>query len=77
MSHPDFSSCQPVGWNSNNSNDDEEEEEEEDAQSRFNFSPAVCPESWTYHDMHEVTSWVERGRVAEIGSVAYCCARCE
>ena len=77
VSHPDFSSCQPSGYDSTINDENHEGEGEEEDVRGFNFSPAVCPESWTYYDMHEVTSWVERGRIAAIESVAYCCARCD
>ena len=60
--HADFSSCQPSGW--------------DDVQS-FAFSPGVCPESWTYFSVHELTSWVEVNKIAEIETVAWCCARCD
>jgi hypothetical protein len=51
---PGFSSCQPSGWDTGASDDD-----------LFTFSPAVCPQDWTYYEMSSTKDY----------SAAYCCAR--
>ena len=48
-------SCYPSGWDSVIS------------QSRFHFSPAVCPSGWTYYDMADLSTI----------STAFCCNRSE
>ncbi|KAJ5988233.1 hypothetical protein N7481_003443 [Penicillium waksmanii] len=50
---PGFSSCQPSGWDTGASDDD-----------LFTFSPAVCPQDWTYYEMSSTKDY----------SAAYCCA---
>ncbi len=50
---PRFAACQPPGWAS------------VAPESRFSFSPAVCPSGWTAYDLDTV------GDV----STAFCCAR--
>ncbi|KAF9893498.1 hypothetical protein FE257_010810 [Aspergillus nanangensis] len=50
---PGFSSCQPSGWNSGAKDDD-----------LFTFSPAVCPQDWTYYEMSTSKQY----------STAFCCA---
>ncbi|KAJ5376664.1 hypothetical protein N7509_013550 [Penicillium cosmopolitanum] len=51
---PGFSSCQPSGWNTGAKDED-----------LFTFSPAVCPQNWTYYEMSSTKHY----------SAAYCCAR--
>lgn len=48
-----FSACQPSGWDSGSTT------------YLFTFSPAVCPQDWTYYEMSSTKKY----------SVAYCCAR--
>ncbi|KAJ5121653.1 uncharacterized protein N7515_009614 [Penicillium bovifimosum] len=50
---PGFPSCQPSGWNTGAKYDD-----------LFTFSPAVCPQDWTYFEMSSTKHY----------SAAYCCA---
>jgi hypothetical protein len=52
-----ISSCYPSGWDGNRPKN-----------SRFHFSPAVCPSSWTYYQLAEY--WTFRGK-----STALCCNR--
>ncbi|GLI73037.1 hypothetical protein PoHVEF18_001235 [Penicillium ochrochloron] len=47
-----FSACQPSGWDSGSTTD------------LFTFSPAVCPQDWTYYEMSSTKKY----------SAAYCCA---
>ncbi|KAJ5118193.1 hypothetical protein N7448_009905 [Penicillium atrosanguineum] len=49
---PDFSVCQPSLWDSGSTTD------------LFTFSPAVCPQDWTYYEMSSTKQY----------SAAYCCA---
>jgi hypothetical protein len=50
---PRFTTCQPPGWAS------------VVPESRFSFSPAVCPSGWTAYSLN----------TAEAVTTAYCCAR--
>lgn len=52
---PRFTVCQPSGWAS------------VIPESRFSFSPAVCPSGWTASDIQTTGTSI---------TAAYCCARC-
>jgi len=51
---PQFTTCQPPGWPANVA-----------SESRFDFSPAVCPSGWTAYGL----------RATDATSHGYCCAR--
>jgi hypothetical protein len=56
---PDFASCQPSGWDSII------------PESRFSFSPAVCPSGWETFEIGTTT----REQDDEIVTTAWCCSR--
>jgi hypothetical protein len=63
---PRFTSCQPSGWSTML------------PESRFTFSPAVCPRDWTAYntDVVSYTSQFSISRVvSRTATRAYCCAR--
>lgn len=55
---PRFSTCQPTGWT------------DVVPESRFSFSPAVCPNDWTAYQL-EATGAEFKSSI----STAYCCTR--
>ncbi|KAK2755053.1 hypothetical protein FQN54_006581 [Arachnomyces sp. PD_36] len=57
-----FSSCQPSGWDS------------VVPESRFHFSPAVCPSHWTYYNISETTSYDYDSGAVGTYTTALCCA---
>ncbi|ORY15483.1 hypothetical protein BCR34DRAFT_558886 [Clohesyomyces aquaticus] len=57
-SDPRFTKCQPQGWDG------------VVPESRFHFSPAVCPDRWTAYNLGTV--YLDAVRRA---TTAYCCAR--
>lgn len=57
-----FASCQPSGWAN------------VVTQSRFSFSPAVCPSGWTYYDMAATIVATAPTGPFPTHSAAYCCA---
>jgi hypothetical protein len=56
---PEFTSCQPSGWDSVT------------PESRFSFSPAVCPSGWATWEIGTTT----REQDDEIVTTAWCCPR--
>lgn len=59
---PRFPSCQPSGWGS------------VAPQSRFSFSPAVCPGGWTAYELSASETDVSSTSISTV-STAYCCSR--
>lgn len=59
---PRVSSCQPSGW------------ADVEPQSRFSFSPAVCPSGWTAYELSASETDISSTSISTI-STAYCCSR--
>lgn len=60
--NPQFASCQPSGWDN------------VAPESRFSFSPAVCPSGWTAYDVVASETDISSTSLSTV-STAYCCSR--
>ncbi|KFY14703.1 hypothetical protein V492_02461 [Pseudogymnoascus sp. VKM F-4246] len=60
-SNPSFTQCQPRGW------------DEVVPESRFHFSPAVCPNQWTAYYLKDVYVDLQPS-LTRRATTAYCCA---
>ncbi|OBT78200.1 hypothetical protein VF21_02708 [Pseudogymnoascus sp. 05NY08] len=57
-----FTQCQPPGW------------AQAIPESRFHFSPAVCPDQWTAYALRDLDVDIQTPSLSRHATTAYCCA---